>query len=107
MNANYGGEFTFGQNNEIKNVNEINIQNDNKNFFNSSLKNNYRNYNDINNNSLKNNPINYSQLTNINAINTIFRPIFFDENNNENNSYITVILHTIFNIKPLFNYTST
>ena len=104
VNANYGGEFTFGQNNEIKNVNEINIQNDNKNFFNSSLKNNYRNYNDINNNSLKNNPINYSQLTNINAINTIFRPIFFDENNNENNSYITVILHTIFNIKPLFNY---
>ena len=106
VNSNYGGEFTFGQNNDMKNVNEINNQNDTKNFFNNSLKNNYRNYHDINNNSLKNNPINYSQLTNNinNSNNIIFRPIFFDENINENNSYITVILHTIFNIRPLFNY---
>ena len=103
VNSNYGGEFTFGQNNDIKNINEINNQNDTKNFFNNSLKNNYRNYHDINNNSLKNNPVNYSQLTN-NVNNVIFRPTFFDENNNENNSYITVILHTIFNIRPLFNY---
>ena len=105
VNSNYGGEFTFGQNNDIKNVNEINNQNESTNFFNNSLKNNYRNYNELNNNSLKNNPIGFSHLSNMN--NTIFRPIFIDENNNENNSYITVILHAIFNIKPLFNYILT
>ena len=102
INSNYGGEFTFGQNSDLKNVNEINIQNEATNFFNNSLKNNYRNYNDITNNSLKNNPVNFSSLSSIS--NNIYRPIFFDENNNENNSYLTVILHTIFNIKPLFNY---
>ena len=100
VNSNYGGEFTFGQNNDMKSINDIN-QNESNNFFNSSLKNNYRNYKDINNNSLKNN-INFSQFSNINT--TIFHPIFFDENNNENNSYLTVILHSIFNIKPLFTY---
>ena len=101
INSNYGGEFTFGQNNDLKNVNDINNnQNETIKFFNNSLKNNYRNYNDINNNSLKNKPIGFSQLNN----NNIFRPIFFDEGNNENNSYLIVILHTIFNIKPLFKY---
>ena len=101
INSNYGGEFTFGQNSDMRNINDINNnQNDGINFFNNSFKNNYRNYNDINNNSLKNNPVNYSLLTN----NKIFRPIFVDESNNENNSYILVILHSIINIKPLFNY---
>ena len=102
INSNYGGEFTFGQNSDLKNVNEINSQNEASNFFNNSLKNNYRNYNDISNHSLKNNPVNFVSLSN--NSNNIFRPIFFDENNNENNSYLTVILHTIFNIKPLFSY---
>ena len=102
VNTNYGGEFTFGQNNDLKNVNEINKPNEVTNFFNNSLKNNYRNYIDINNNSLKNNPASISKMQTIN--NSVFRPLFFDENNNENNSYLTVILHVIFNIKPLFTY---
>ena len=96
INSNYGGEFTFGQSNEfIKNISENNNSNDNKTFLNNTLKNTYHNslnnINEINNNSIKKNE-------NLNP------PIFIDENNNNFNSYIIVILYTIYHIKSLRKY---
>ena len=98
INSNYGGEFTFGQSNEVmKNIGDsFSNLNENKTFLNNTLKNTYHNsLNDIheinNSNTIKKNE-------NVNP------PIFIDENNNSFNSYIIVILYAIYHIKSLRKY---
>ena len=99
ISANYGGEFTFGQSNDLKcdfNDTKNNTLNDHK-FYNNTLKNNY--LNQLNDNELKNNLIFLNKNGNINP------PSFFDENNNnETHSYIIVILYTMYLIESLKKY---
>ena len=95
ITLNYGGELTFGQSNELlKNINnENNNSDDINNIDNNTLKNNYF----INDNYNKNNNF-------INVNENVILPIFVDETNNDINSYIKVILYTIFHLKHLRNY---
>ena len=98
ISSNYGGEFTFGQSNEfIQNIKEINNFNEEKNHFNNTLNNNYYNNNSLHFNNINNN--NYLKNND-----NIIPPFFLDENNNDTNSYIIVILYTIYHIKSLKNY---
>ena len=93
ISSNYGGEFTFGQSNEfIQNIKEINNFNEEKNHFNNTLNNNYYNNNSLHFNNINNN--NYLKNND-----NIIPPFFLDENNNDTNSYIIVILYTIYHIK--------
>ena len=100
INLNYGGELTFGQSNEMmKNFNkENNSQSDFNNVYNNSLKNNYFNSKTNSNNDTIN-------LKNIKDIkDNPFFPIFLDENKNDVNSYIIVILYSIYHMRPLKEY---
>ena len=100
INLNYGGELTFGQSNEMmKNFNnENNNQSDFNNIYNNSLKNNYFNSKTNSNNDTIN-------LKNIKDIrDNPFFPIFKDENKNGINSYIIVILYSIYHMRPLKEY---
>ena len=96
INSNYGGEFTFGQSNDIpNNTNDTNnILNENK-FYNNTLKNNY--HNKLNENDNKKNIF-------LNKNGNFLPPIFFDNSNNDANSYIIVILYTIYHIESLRKY---
>jgi len=100
ISLNYGGELTFGQSNEtMKNFNnENNNQIDFNNVYNNSLKNNYFN----NKTNINNDTINLKNIKDIKD--NPFFPIFIDENKNDNNSYIIVILYSIYHMRPLKEY---
>ena len=112
INSNYGGEFTFGQSNELfKNLNDNNNINEGKNYFNNTFKNNY--HNNLNDHNLMNNNNNETNDNNNNKMNdkTIIKnyennlpPIFIDENKDNNNSYIISILYAIYSMKLLRKY---
>ena len=100
INLNYGGELTFGQSNEMmKNFNkENNSQSDFNNVYNNSLKNNYFSSKTNSNNDTIN-------LKNIKDIkDNPFFPFFLNENKNDVNSYIIVILYSIYHMRPLKEY---
>ena len=98
VSSNFGGEFTFGKSNDLlQNINESNDFKDNKKYFNNSLKNNYYNNNSLHFDNINDN--NYLKKSE-----NIIPPFFSDDNNNYSNSYIIVILYTLYHIKSLSNY---
>ena len=101
INLNYGAELTFGQSNETMknfNNNENKNQNDFNNIYNNSLKNNYFSSKTNSNNDT----INLKNKKDIKD--NPFCPIFADENKNGVNSYIIVILYSIYHMRPLKEY---
>lgn len=102
INLNYGGELTFGQSNEsMKNFNkENNNQNDFNNVYNNSLKNNNNYF--ISNINSNNDTINLKNIKDIN--NKIFFPVFSDDKSIDINSYIIVILYSIYHMRSLKEY---